>query len=540
MQGFENGAAGWTTSGFWRVQERPETVRVSPAVNPLLVTLPDAGALPAAAEGEDAAWFGEVATGTYCGADFATIRQSPKNGCRSTAPRRGAITSPAFSLAGMPSARLEFSAWWEIEALDAEGSDLMRVEVSADDGATWSVARRLNPVDPPWGGGHQQYSNSGARSSGAWETHRVDLSAALGSSAVRVRFVFDTVGTRRNGFRGLLVDRVTVVGADGAPIVTDDTAGFGEPPAPSLSVTSPTATPNSDGTWQVTFGVELSAPSPLAVSVNYAVEDARPVSVATGQITLPPGSVRHTETLTIPAASVPPFTVTLSDPVNAMLGGSGASSTGGDQLVLGVRQQGGGPEIGQTFVATHVSGEVLYRVPAGRYVRLAAGTSRTLPMRSVLDTRKGRVRITLESEQDGALQRGDFWDGIFGVFQARRGRPVAELRLGGGDFGPCRGSRSRARGAQTRKIRSLWGNSRGRFRTKGRFASATVRGTEWLTEDLCLATRIRVTEGSVVVRDFRRRRSTVVEAGDSITVGRLRAGRYRRRTGLNPPRISSR
>src|SRR6266516_4750503 len=45
--------------------------------------------------------------------------------------------------------------------------------------------------------------------------------------------------------------------------------------------------------------------------------------------------------------------------------------------------------------------------------------------------------------------------------------------------------------------RHLWGNGRGRFRTVGRFAATTVRGTVWLTRDTCTLTLVRVQSGRV-------------------------------------------
>src|SRR5439155_20592039 len=94
------------------------------------------------------------------------------------------------------------------------------------------------------------------------------------------------------------------------------------------------------------------------------------------------------------------------------------------------------------------------------------------------------------------------------------------------------------KGSASKVVRQLWGSAKGRFRTTGRFASATVRGTKWLTEDLCLATRVTVQEGIVNVFDFRRKTTTPVSAGDSITVGALQSARYRHRTGRNRPRLS--
>ena len=73
----------------------------------------------------------------------------------------------------------------------------------------------------------------------------------------------------------------------------------------------------------------------------------------------------------------------------------------------------------------------------------------------------------------------------------------------------------RAPAATNPPRRRLWGNATGRFTTKGRYASAAVRGTIWLTEDRCDGTLTRVTSGSVAVRDRARRRTVIVRAGHS-------------------------
>ena len=61
----------------------------------------------------------------------------------------------------------------------------------------------------------------------------------------------------------------------------------------------------------------------------------------------------------------------------------------------------------------------------------------------------------------------------------------------------------------------LWGNGEGKFRTTGRYSSATVRGTIWLTQDQCNGTLTRVRRGVVSVRDFKRKKTVNVKAGHS-------------------------
>ena len=67
--------------------------------------------------------------------------------------------------------------------------------------------------------------------------------------------------------------------------------------------------------------------------------------------------------------------------------------------------------------------------------------------------------------------------------------------------------------AKKPKTRKLWGEGKGSFRTSGRHSSATVRGTKWVVTDRCDGTLTRVKQGSVLVRDFKRKRNVVVRAG---------------------------
>jgi hypothetical protein len=87
--GFEQGLpAGWTIQDLdgvsgpnvpeWQVLTNPQTVSVkSPEINPDLVTLPDAGFLPPAFAGSGVAWWGDTATGAFCGPDYANRFQFP-------------------------------------------------------------------------------------------------------------------------------------------------------------------------------------------------------------------------------------------------------------------------------------------------------------------------------------------------------------------------------------------------------------------------------------------------------------------------------
>ena len=97
----------------------------------------------------------------------------------------------------------------------------------------------------------------------------------------------------------------------------------------------------------------------------------------------------------------------------------------------------------------------------------------------------------------GKTQSAVFYQGAFVVTQTRGAKPVTQLALTGKlSCGKGKASSS----ARKKKVRRLWGDGKGRFRTKGRYGAATVRGTKWLTEDRCNGTLVRVKRGVVAVQ----------------------------------------
>ena len=227
-ENFETGAPGWTTTGFWHIQDHPENISVlNPAINPNLVTLPDSGQLPAAFSGTHVAWFGAADTGTYCDtlSNF-NPSQPAKNGCTSSSPHSGELTSPVFSLAGASSAAIQFQAWWEIEAIAPSAFDSMQIDYSIDGGATWVQAGKLNPTSDPAGStSDQDFTNNGREKPAQWKPYSFDISGAAGHSNVRIRFRFDTIDILFNGFRGLLVDDVQVAAIVPRRVNIDGTSG---------------------------------------------------------------------------------------------------------------------------------------------------------------------------------------------------------------------------------------------------------------------------------------------------------------------------
>ena len=167
------------------------------------------------------------------------------------------------------------------------------------------------------------------------------------------------------------------------------------------------------------------------------------------------------------------------------------------------------PELGKSMGATLVAGKVFVRLPgSGGFVPLTS--AQALPVGTVVDARKGTLQLTATS--GAALYSADFYQGEFQLAQRKQAGATADMKLFGGRFKGCPKG---ARAAKAKSIRHLWGKGSGSFRTVGRFSSATVRGTTWRTDDQCTGTLTRVTQGSVSVRDFVRKKTVVVKAGHS-------------------------
>jgi hypothetical protein len=191
-----------------------------------------------------------------------------------------------------------------------------------------------------------------------------------------------------------------------------------------------------------------------------------------------------------------------------------------------------------------LTGRVLVRPPDGeRYVDLSSLALEEVPNGTLVDARAGRFALTVAAAGDTTASTV-FSEGIASVSQqapAALDEPgVTELRLAGGDFGrPCTTvlaklkakpkkkakAKARTRAKRTtfavaqqkpvRPVRRLWGDGGGNFRTRGRYGSATVRGTIWLTEDYCNGTLVRVRQGTVAVRDLVKNRTVLVTSGKS-------------------------
>ena len=182
------------------------------------------------------------------------------------------------------------------------------------------------------------------------------------------------------------------------------------------------------------------------------------------------------------------------------------------------------PTYRRNVVVKPTQGTVKVRVPGTRrYVDL--DTLDSLPLGSSIDVRKGRVRLYAARDATGRTQAASFFGGVFRVVQ--RGR-VIELQLRGpkprcasGSATATAANHKPKKKKAKRRTRRLWGSGKGAFRTTGKYSAATVRGTKWLVEDSCRSTTTRVVRGKVAVRDFKRKRTIILRAGDRYVARRV-------------------
>ncbi len=172
------------------------------------------------------------------------------------------------------------------------------------------------------------------------------------------------------------------------------------------------------------------------------------------------------------------------------------------------------PVLGQSAVVESTSGSVSVREPGTKFsTPLNALT--VIPVGSQLDTTQGTVKLTSAAGAGGETQSGLFHGGIFRFGQpsgkAAAGLPAGLTVLTLTGRPPCGASTSGSGKGPPR----LWGNAHGNFETEGRYATATVRGTRWLTQNSCTGTLVKVARGVVAVEDLVTHRTVSVTAGNS-------------------------
>jgi hypothetical protein len=166
------------------------------------------------------------------------------------------------------------------------------------------------------------------------------------------------------------------------------------------------------------------------------------------------------------------------------------------------------PVVNRSVNAEPVSGKVRVKLPnSSKFVDLA--DAQQLPNNTSIDARDGRVTITAAAGT-GKTEKADFFDGLFKIAQAK-GTTTLTLT----ETLDCKKKSKASAAAKKPKTRKLWGDGKGKFRTRGQYSAATIRGTKWLVQDGCGYTRTTVKKGVVAVRDEVKNKTVIVRAGHS-------------------------
>jgi hypothetical protein len=203
------------------------------------------------------------------------------------------------------------------------------------------------------------------------------------------------------------------------------------------------------------------------------------------------------------------------------------------------------PVLGKAVDALPISGVVLVKPPPGTSLGTAGDRSlftaalpqgqgfvplseaHQIPTGSEIDALHGSLEIVTATGKAGKTQTATLTGGIFKVTQARSGisKGLTNLNLvesafkGAPSYATCQAKKKAGDATianlSTKTLQLLKARAHGKFRTTGRYASATVRGTVWTVADRCDGTLTHVIRDTVVVNDFVRHKMIVLHTGES-------------------------
>ena len=336
------------------------------------------------------------------------------------------------------------------------------------------------------------------------------------------------MGTARRGWFVLLAGLLlAVVGAGAATQASD----AGRAALPEISIGDAEGTHGQTGTVTMSFPVTLSASSADTVTVDYKTVEGSAIfqddfAPATGTLSFAPGETSKTIDVTLlpePGITIEPdetFTVELTNSVNATIARGTA---------VGTVHFDGRPKAGQVNVRSlGTGGQCVRTIRISRCVPLKGEKQLKISEIRFVDPRKGVVSLR------GLACKARFFGSPFSLDEVKVGakkQRTLVLQLSGGNFSACgtggtkafAGTRSISAAVKKGKpvVRRLFGNGKGRFRTRGRYSAGTVRGTYWATVDRCDGTLTYVFRGVVSVHDFVLDKDVNVRAGHGYLAGPL-------------------
>jgi hypothetical protein len=145
-------------------------------------------------------------------------------------------------------------------------------------------------------------------------------------------------------------------------------------------------------------------------------------------------------------------------------------------------------------------------------------SGRPIPYGSKVNVTDGR--LILKTELGTATVYGAGVPAVFKLVRLREPSALIGMQLVEGNFKTCAKRALAGTDKEAKAVRRLWAKGSGKFQTAGRYATATVRGTWWLTADFCDRTFVQARQGSLLVTDFVTKKRIVVRAPKSYTARR--------------------
>ena len=277
------------------------------------------------------------------------------------------------------------------------------------------------------------------------------------------------------------------------------------------------------------YGIDLSERGPGSSTVLY--DETTPVELV--------GSDSFSHAVSSSAADLQPNALYH---VRLVATNSAGTTVGPDQTFITAASPSAPPPpvLGKAVNVSPVSGHVFILLPPGKSLgagdrsALAKGQgfvplteARQIPTGSEVDALHGSLTMTSNTGKVGKTQTATLAGGVFKLSQVRKGitkglttfKLVESAFQGAPSYGTCeakpKASDATIASLSSKTLQLLKVSGHGKFRTTGRYSSATVRGTIYTVADKCNGTLTHVIRDTVLVDDFVRHKTILLRAGQS-------------------------
>jgi hypothetical protein len=340
---------------------------------------------------------------------------------------------------------------------------------------------------------------------------------------------FTVTGSHAYGTPGAYTITVTIAvnGNSSQATATDSVTASAPTPAPASKPAVQTGAASGTGsTATVLTGVVNAGGLPTTFHWEYGLDPAYRGGGFSGNIydqSTPPqaaGSAASPQPVSASVGGLLPNTLYHA---RLVASNSAGTTTGQDQTFkTGVAPVPPLPTVGRNGNFTPAGGNVFVKLN-GKFVKLTE--VRQLPSGTVVDALHGSLNLVSASGKKGKTYNGTFTGAVFKVTQAGSGpnKGLSTLAIvegaykGAPSYAACKARKARKARLAPRlssgALQTLRSRANGRYRTRGRYAAGSVRGTRWTTVDRCDGTLISVQQHSVLVTDLVRRINRLVKAG---------------------------